>query len=240
MRHSTPEKDKRFSVPLEKTKRIWYNLNDHSLCCREGGSILRPQNEEARRAKQIEIMENSFNCYAENGFSSVGIKAIAKACDCSVATLYLYFENLDDLIVKSTEYCMGKVEDEFMAKAPTDVEDLWRFMDEIPYWTAKKHGRKYRLMYQVYTHPKYREYGQKFFKGVDERYTEYAKSLEPKLGIPYEKLTPLIFILIRACVHYALFEDEFYMKSQIETIKETLELFIMKYNPKARSGTVTE
>ena len=226
--------------PLEKTKRIWYNLNDHSLCCREGGTILRPQNEEARRAKQIEIMENSFNCYAENGFSSVGIKAIAKACDCSVATLYLYFENLDDLIVKSTEYCMGKVEDEFMAKAPTDVEDLWRFMDEIPYWTAKNHGKKYRLMYQVYTHPKYREYGKKFFAGVDARYTEYAKALEGKLGIPHEKLTPLIFILIRACVHYALFEDEFYMKSQIETLKETLELFVMKYNPKARSGAVTE
>lgn len=198
---------------------------------------MRPQNEEARRAKQIEIMENSFACYAENGLSSVGIKAIANACDCSVATLYLYFENLDDLIIKSTEYCMSKVEDEFMAKAPTNVEDLGRFMDEIPYWTAKKHGKKYRLMYQIYTHPKYRQYSQKFFKGVDERYTEYAKSLEDKLGIPYEKLTPLIFILIRACVHYALFEDEFYMKSQIETLKETLELFAMKYNPKARSGT---
>ena len=185
-------------------------------------------------------MENSFDCYAENGFSSVGIKAIAKACDCSVATLYLYFENLDDLIVKSTEYCMSKVEDDFMAKAPTDVEDLWRFIDEIPYWTAKKHGKKYRLMYQIYTHPKYRQYGQKFFKGVDERYTEYAKSLEPKLGIPHEKITPLIFILIRACVHYALFEDEFYLKSQIEVLKEALELFVMKYNPKARSGNFTE
>ena len=135
---------------------------------------------------------------------------------------------------------MSKVEDEFMAKAPTDVADLWRFMDEIPYWTAKNHGKKYRLMYQVYTHPKYREYGQKFFKGVDERYTEYAKSLEGKIGIPCEKITPLIFILIRACVHYALFEDEFYMKSQIETLKETLELFITKYNPKARSGSITE
>lgn len=185
-------------------------------------------------------MENSFKCYAENGFSSVGVKAIAKACDCSVATLYLYFENLDDLIVKSTEYCMSKVEDEFMAKAPTDVEDLWRFIDEIPYWTAKNHGKKYRLMYQVYTHPKYREYGHKFFKGVDERYTEYAKSLEGKLGIPHKKLTPLIFILIRACVHYALFEDEFYLKSQIAVLKETLELFLAKYNPKARSGTFTE
>lgn len=194
---------------------------------------MRTTNEEARRAKQIEIMEKCFDCYAENGFSSVGIKAIAKACDCSVATLYLYFDNLDDLIVQSTEYCMSKVEDEFMAKAPTDVEDLWRFIDEIPYWTAKKHGKKYRLMYQVYAHPKYIEYGKKFFAGVDERYTEYAKRLEPKLGIPYEKITPLIFILIRACVHYALFEDEFYLKSQIEVLKETLELFVMKYNLKA-------
>ena len=135
---------------------------------------------------------------------------------------------------------MSKVEDEFMEKAPADVEELWRFIDEIPCWTAKNHGKKYRLMYQVYTHPKYREYGQKFFKGVGKRYTEYAKSLEGKLGIPHEKLTPLIFILIRACVHFALFEDEFYMKSQIETIKETLELFIEKYNPKAKQGTVTE
>ena len=85
-------------------------------------------------------------------------------------------------------------------------------------------------MYQIYTHPKYREYGKKFFAGMDKRYTEYAKLLEGKLGIPYQKLTPLIFILIRACVHYALFEDEFYLKSQIEVLKETLELFIEKYS----------
>ena len=185
-------------------------------------------------------MEKCFDCYAENGLTAVGVKAIADACGCNVASLYQYFDNLDDLIIQSTEYCMSKVEDEFMAKAPTDVEDLWRFIDEIPYWTAKNHGKKYRLMYQVYTHPKYREYGKKFFAGVDERYTEYAKSLEGKIGIPCEKITPLIFILIRACVHYALFEDEFYMKSQIEALKETLELFIMKYNPEAKLGTLTE
>ena len=201
---------------------------------------MRTVNEENRRAKQIEIMEKSFDCYAENGLTGVGAKAVANACGCNVASLYQYFDNLDDIIVKSTEYCMSKVEDDFMEKAPTDVEDLWRFIDEVPYWTAKKHGKKYRLMYQVYTHPKYREYGQKFFKGVDERYTEYAKSLEPKLGIPHEKLTPLIFILIRACVHYAMFEDEFYLKSQIAVLKEALELFVMKYNPKAKQGTVIE
>ena len=42
-----------------------------------------------------------------------------------------------------------------------------------------------------------------------------------------------IFIQIRACVHYALLEDAFYLKSRIAGLKETLELFVMKYNPKA-------
>lgn len=47
-------------------------------------------------------------------------------------------------------------------------------------------------MYQIYTHPKYIEHGKKFFEGVNERYTEYAKRLEPKIGIPYTVITPLI------------------------------------------------
>lgn len=190
----------------------------------------------AREAKKREIMEKCFDCYAEYGLNSVGIKALGNACGISSGNLYFYFENLDELIIQSTAHCMGKVEDDFMAKAPKNVEDLWRFIDEIPYWTAKKHGKKYRLMYQVYTHPKYREYGKKFFEGVDMRYTEYAKTLEAKIGIPYKKLTPLIFILIRACVHYALFEDEFYLTSQIEVLKESLELFVMKYSPAFGKG----
>ena len=118
-----------------------------------------------------------------------------------------------------------------MEKAPSDAEELWRFIDEIPYWTAKKHGKKYRLMYQVYTHPKYLEYGKQFFKGVDRRYTAYAKTLEGKLGIPYEIITPLIFILIRACVHYALFEDEFYLQTQLKVLKGSIQLYFEKFDP---------
>ncbi len=193
----------------------------------------KPITKEQIQARKEEIMEQCFDCYADMGFHGTGVKALAKYCGCTAANLYTYFENLEDLIIQSTAYCMSKVEDDFMANAPTDVEALWKFIDEIPYWTAEKHGKKYRLMYQIYTHPKYRQYGQKFFEGVDQRYTDYAKLLESRLGIPYEKLTPLIFILIRACVHYALFEDEFYLKSQIAVLKEALELFIAKYNRKA-------
>lgn len=185
--------------------------------------------ERQHNERKTEIMERCFECYAENGFTGTGIKALAAACGCTTGNLYAYFKNLDELIIESTAHCMAKVEDDFMAKAPTDAEDVMRFIEEIPYWTAKKHGKKYRLMYQVYTHPKYIEYGKKFFKGVDKRYTEYAKLLEPKLGIPCDVLTPLIFILVRACVHYAMFEDEYYLKSQTEILKQTVGLFADKY-----------
>ena len=185
-------------------------------------------------AKKTHMMMKCFECYAEHGLSSVGIKGLAEACGISSGNLYSYFENLDDLIIQSTEYCMSKVEDEFMAKAPSNASDLWRFIDEIPYWTAETHGKKYRLMYQIYTHPKYRAYGQEFFEGVNLRYTEYAKQLEGKLGIPYQKLTGLIYMLVRVSVHYALFEDEFYLKSQIAVLKESIELLTEKYHSGAQ------
>ena len=186
--------------------------------------------EEQWNAKKVELMEKCYNGFAELGLHGTGIRGVAKYCGYNTSMIYTYFKDLDDLIIQSTEYCMSKVEDDFMAKAPTDVNGLWRFIDEIPYRTAEKHGKKYRLMYQVYTHPKYREYGQKFFKDADKRYTEYAKLLEGKLGIPYQKLTGLIYILIRAGVHYALFEDEFYLKAQIAVLKESIELLTEKNN----------
>ncbi len=179
--------------------------------------------------KKIEIMEKCFECYAEYGFGNVGIKGLGKYCGFSSANLYSYFNDLDDLIIQATEHSMSKVEDEFMAKAPTNVGELEGFIDEIPYWTAKNHGKKYRLMYQIYTNPKYIESGKKFFEGVNKRYTEYAKILEPKLGIDYKIIVSFIFILVRASVHYAMFEDEFYLKAQIETLKQSLKMFI-QYN----------
>lgn len=196
---------------------------------------MRTYSEERFLNRKTELMEKCYECFAENGLIGTGIRALGQHCGCNSAVLYTYFKDLDDLIVQSTEHCMSKVEDDFMAKAPQNEEELARFIDEIPYWTAQKHGKKYRLMYQVYTHPKYIEYGKKFFEGVNKRYAEYAKNLEEKLGIPCDILTPLIFILVRACVHYAMFEDEFYLEAQIGVLKESIKLFIEKFESQKES-----
>ena len=41
--------------------------------------------------KKIEYMEKCYDCYAEYGVTGTGIKALANACGCTPANLYLYF-----------------------------------------------------------------------------------------------------------------------------------------------------
>lgn len=183
---------------------------------------------EYREEKTREIMEKCYECYCDNGLRDTGIKELGRYCGMTSANLYSYFPCVDDIIVKSTAHCMAQVEQEFMAKAPENIEELYRFIEEVPYWAAEKYGKKYRLMYQVYTHPKYIEYGKKFFEGVNERYTEYAQRLSPKLGISVEELSGFIFLFVRATVHYAMFEDEFYLKTQIKSLKTLLSTILNK------------
>ena len=183
-----------------------------------------------REEKKIDIMEKSFDCYSENGLSDTGIKALARACGMTSGNLYAYFENVDDLVVQSTAWCMAKVEEEFMALSPRSTDDIRRFLDEVPAWTAKRHGKKYRLMYQVYTSPKYLDAGKEFFRGVEQRYTDYARQLEPRLGIPWQVIQPMIFTFVRATVHYALFEEEAYLRPQMEMLWQMCLMLKEKYN----------
>ncbi len=182
--------------------------------------------EEQYLTKKAEIMEKCYECFAENGLHGTGIRTLASYCGFNHAIFYTYFKDLDDLIIQSTAHCMSKVENDFMEKAPENLSELEEFIRNIPYWTAERHGKKYRLMYQVYTHPKYREYGMEFFQGVNRRYLEYAGQLEQKLGIPADILCPMIFIFIRACVHFALFEDEYYLQMQLRVLKMSIEMYL--------------
>ena len=187
--------------------------------------------------KRDELLVKCFECFCKNGIEGTSAQKLAAACGMSSGNIFHYFKTKDEIIIDATAYSMAKVEDDFMAKAPKDFKDIQRFLHEIPYWTADKHGEKYRFMFQAYTSPKYREYGKKFFEGVTERYTEYAEFLEPRIGIPQKIIRPLIYLFVRACVYYALFEDEEYLLPQIERIDAVLPLIAEKYGGKARIGS---
>ena len=155
---------------------------------------------------------------------------LSEACGVTNAALVYYFGSKDNIVIESTAHCMAKVEDDFMAKAPMSFADIERFLREMPYLTAKLHGEKYRFMYQVYASPKYREYGKKFFKGVNVRYHQYAALLSGKLGMPVDFIQGMIYIFVRACVRYAMFEDEEYMELQLDANRTSLRLFAIQSN----------
>ncbi len=176
--------------------------------------------------RRIAFLETCFDTFCENGLENTSLKMLADACGVTNGNLLYYFGSKDGIIIEATAHCMAKVEDDFMAQAPTSFADIERFLREMPYLTAKLHGKKYRFMYQVYASPKYREYGKEFFSGVKIRYRKYAQQLSGNLGMPADYITGMIYIFVRACVHYALFEDEEYLQSQLNAIRISLRAFM--------------
>ena len=176
--------------------------------------------------RRTTFLETCFDTFCKSGLENTSLQMLAEACGVTNGALLYYFGSKDNIIIESTAHCMAKVEDDFMARAPKDFADIERFLREMPYLTAKLHGAKYRFMYQVYASPKYRGFGRDFFKGVNVRYRKYAELLSGKLGMPTDFIQGMIYIFVRACVHYALFEDEEYLKLQLEAIRTSLRLFM--------------
>ena len=182
--------------------------------------------EKGNPERRIDLLETCFEVFCKNGLENTGLKMLADACGVTNGALLYYFDSKDRIVIESTAHCMAKVEDDFMARAPRSFEDIERFLREMPYITAKLHGAKYRFMYQVYASPKYREHGKAFFSGVNIRYRKYAELLSGKLGMPADFIQGMTYTFVRACVHYALFEDEEYLQLQLNAIRASLRAFI--------------
>lgn len=183
-------------------------------------------NEKGIPERRIAFLETCFEVFCKNGLERTSLKMLAEACGVTNGNLLYYFDSKDNIVIESTAHCMAKVEDGFMARAPRSFEDIERFLREMPYITAQLHGEKYRFMYQVYASPRYREHGIEFFRGVNVRYHQYAQLLSGKLGMPVDFVQGMIYVFVRACVHYAMFEDEAYLQLQLGAIRTSLGAFM--------------
>ena len=176
--------------------------------------------------RRVAFLETCFDVFCKNGLENTSLKMLADACGVTNGNLLYYFGSKDNLVVEATAYGMAKVEDDFMEQAPTSFADIERFLREMPALTAKLHGAKYRFMYQVYASPKYREHGKAFFNGVNVRYRKYAEQLSGKLGLPADLIQGMTYLFVRACVHFALFEDEDYLQLQLNAIRAALRAIV--------------
>lgn len=198
----------------------------------QNGKELFMTDEKGLPERRVAFLETCFDTFCKNGLENTSLQMLAEACGVTNGSLLYYFGSKDNIVIESTAYCMAKVEDDFMEQAPGSFEDIERFLREMPYITAKLHGEKYRFMYQVYASPKYREHGKKFFRGVNTRYHQYTVQLSGKLGMPVDFIQGMIYIFVRASVHYAMFGDEDYLNLQMNAIRTSLRLFVKEIHSK--------
>ena len=72
----------------------------------------------------------------------------------------------------------------------------------------------------------YREKGIHIISVALDAPNNVISSLSGKLGMPVDFIQGMIYIFVRACVHYALFEDEDYLKLQLGAIRTSLRAFM--------------
>jgi|BioPla2DNA2_1021312.scaffolds.fasta_scaffold151734_1 AcrR family transcriptional regulator len=169
-------------------------------------------------------MEIAFDTYCTYGLGNVGIKGIAQACGLATPALYAYFEGVDDMILQSVEHCLSKIEREFAEYAIRFPESLDRFLDEAPLWSREQHGKAYRFLQQIYTHPKYYDHCQKIIKRQEEEYDSFASKLAPKMGITKDDALTLVFLLARLLVHYALYGSAEYLRTQKQAMRRLVKV----------------
>ncbi len=177
------------------------------------------------------MLERCYDCLCEHGLEATNVKMLGKACGMSPANLFNYFDSKEQIIIEATAYCMAKIDDEFLARSPKTLAEIEPYVREMPKYYAKEHGPKYRFMYQVYTSPHYLSYGQEFVQNMVTRYKGHAKRFAAVFGVPAEAVEPVIFTFGRVCVHYAMFENEEYLKPQMDYLLLLIQYLMEKYLP---------
>lgn len=92
--------------------------------------------------KEKLVQEKAIELIVKNGLESFSMNKLAKACKISVATLYIYYKDRDDLIISIAADCGRKMGEAFVKDLLPDMsfrEGLWiqwlnrfKFMEENP------------------------------------------------------------------------------------------------------------
>ncbi|MCD7821630.1 MAG: TetR/AcrR family transcriptional regulator [Clostridiales bacterium] len=143
---------------------------------------------------------------------------LADACGIAQGNLFgYYFKSKDEVIIRATDLCMRRTENHLLAMAPQTFDEVEPFIRRMPE-LAKTVGAELRFAYQVFVSPKYLDYGKRFMREATQRYKSYVQVLAPRLGVPAEVLESMLFILVRASVHYAQFDEREYLEPQIDLL----------------------
>lgn len=108
---------------------------------------MRPRNTD----KQELVEQKAIELLVTDGFEGFSVNKLAKACEISVATLYIYYEDKDDLIVKIARKGAEKMSNDILRDFSPDLslEEGLRIQWRNRYESMMQHPYLYRLFEQL-------------------------------------------------------------------------------------------
>ena len=160
------------------------------------------------------ILERCFNCMVEMGVENISIRKFSNVTGMTASSLYYWFKDKDEIVIKSTEYGMRKIVDSLLDIAHKTF-DLDTFCDKFPEY-AKEHSAPLRLIFQITTSPKYSKAIVPLSEGVTKRCDNLATELSNNLHIPYDELRAILDLFTSALVDCIIWEEWDKFKREIE------------------------
>lgn len=163
------------------------------------------------------IQSKCFECLVEQGLEKSTTRMFSTATGLSNSSLYYWFKDKDDIILKSTMYGTNAIIDDLFTDAYTHLNDIDILFDVFPK-SVLNYKKQLRLVYQVLTSPQYGDKLREIQEGLPLAYNSYAKVLADRLDCDYKNLKPLVQLFISTMTNYILWEDDVKMSSQLSEI----------------------
>lgn len=175
--------------------------------------------------KKKDIVGLCLETFVSKGLFETSTRELSSALQLQNAGLYYYFKSKDEAVIACVEEAISILELSLilpsilaLSRSDCSIESIIATADQMSPLT--------RFVVQAVSSPTYRELLKPVVNSMTNRFHSYSKRFEKDIGCVFDEIEPLIFIFITAIINYTVFEDETYIKPQLEYIKGKTESLV--------------
>lgn len=175
-------------------------------------------NKKTREEKKLMMISAFMKVFCEHGLDGAFMRRLASSSGVSLALLYQYFEDKDDIIQQCTAHYHERIQRELTAvfagyiDQPDEMPDrILEYIDGVL--------NICRFLLQVMAHPNYCAMMEETEQRVTEHIMEVARLLQEKLGLNQEAAVGAAFLLNSIVNDYILKKSREHFLVQFESIR---------------------
>lgn len=172
--------------------------------------------------RKKEVIDICLNLFITKGLHDTSTRDLSKAMKLQNAGLYYYFSAKDDAVIACAEEAAVRLETNLIYAALAELDTPEKMMDHLQS-ISNEMAPLMKFLASVCVTPRYELAIRPALDRLARRYKQYAEKFAEKLGCPVERIEPYVYMGITAASNYMLFNENSYIKPQMDMIKERLK-----------------